>query len=151
MLAEMQKGNFQASLSGWSGRIDPDGIALVEGSPLAIELGDFAGTRDRVACAAEAFFAAARPDQRVLVDDGRIELTIVATAPGRVDTRVTGGGTLSSGKGLSLPGVPLLALVCRQAGSTSPSHDQRAIVMPSGTWSLEPWKALIRECVAQAK
>lgn len=25
MLAEMQKGNFQASLSGWSGRIDPDG------------------------------------------------------------------------------------------------------------------------------
>jgi peptide/nickel transport system substrate-binding protein len=25
MLAEMQKGNFEASLSGWSGRIDPDG------------------------------------------------------------------------------------------------------------------------------
>ncbi len=43
------------------------------------------------------------------------------------------------------------ASVCRQAGSTSPSHDQRATVMPSGTWSLEPWNALIRECVAQAK
>jgi pyruvate kinase len=89
------------------GRLEPASFVLEEGAPLVIEHGDRAGRPGHVFSTADAFFAAARRGERVLVDDGRIELEIVEVAPGRVTTKVTGGGELSGGKGLSLPGVPL--------------------------------------------
>ena len=46
-----------------------------------------------------------RPGDRVLVDDGRIVLEVLAAADGRVRTRVIVGGVVSDHKGLNLPGV----------------------------------------------
>ena len=46
-----------------------------------------------------------RPGDRVLVDDGRVVLEVLATADGRVRTRVIVGGVVSDHKGLNLPGV----------------------------------------------
>jgi len=46
-----------------------------------------------------------RSGDRVLVDDGRVVLEVLATADGRVHTRVIVGGVVSDHKGLNLPGV----------------------------------------------
>ena len=49
-----------------------------------------------------------RPGQTVLLDDGRIALTVLLVTPeGRVRCRVENDGELKSGKGLVLPGVDL--------------------------------------------
>lgn len=50
-----------------------------------------------------------KPGDRILVDDGRVELEVVGADPGagRVETRVTVGGPLSSNKGVNVPGVTL--------------------------------------------
>lgn len=44
---------------------------------------------------------------RVLLDDGRIELAVQSTARGEVHTEVVTGGPLVSGKGINVPGVTL--------------------------------------------
>jgi pyruvate kinase len=46
-----------------------------------------------------------RTGDRVLVDDGRVVLEVLAAAGGRVRTRVIVGGVVSDHKGLNLPGV----------------------------------------------
>jgi pyruvate kinase len=89
------------------GRLEPASFVLEEGSALVIEHGDAAGRPGHIFSTADPFFAAAGRGERVLVDDGRIELEVVDVAPGRVTTKVVGGGELSGGKGLSLPGVAL--------------------------------------------
>jgi pyruvate kinase len=48
-----------------------------------------------------------RPGQRVLLDDGRLQLEVVRTTPDRVTARVMTGGTLSPNKGVNLPDTPL--------------------------------------------
>ncbi|HET6351484.1 MAG TPA: pyruvate kinase [Coriobacteriia bacterium] len=48
-----------------------------------------------------------RTGNRVLLDDGRIELAVTSTAPGVVNTRVVTGGELLSHKGVNVPGVRL--------------------------------------------
>lgn len=44
---------------------------------------------------------------RVLIDDGLLELQVLDTAPGQIHTRVVTGGLLGSHKGINVPGVTL--------------------------------------------
>src|ERR671923_197056 len=55
---------------------------------------------------------ALRPGDRVLLDDGRIELAVRASSDGHADATVVRGGLLGSRKGVSVPGraLPLPAL-----------------------------------------
>jgi len=46
-----------------------------------------------------------RPGDRILVDDGLVELRVEAVEEGRVVCRVVEGGTIRSRKGINLPGV----------------------------------------------
>ena len=48
-----------------------------------------------------------RPGQRMLLDDGRLQLEALGTAAGRLPARVIVGGTLKPNKGLNLPDTPL--------------------------------------------
>ncbi|AWM39496.1 Pyruvate kinase [Gemmata obscuriglobus] len=48
-----------------------------------------------------------RPGHRMLLDDGRLQLTAGETSGGRVQARVTVGGPLHPNKGLNLPDTPL--------------------------------------------
>ncbi len=52
-------------------------------------------------------FAAARPRDRILLDDGRLELRVESLAEDGLRAQVVTGGILSSHKGINLPGVPL--------------------------------------------
>ena len=47
---------------------------------------------------------ALRPGDRVLLDDGRIELSVRAVADGRAEAAVVRGGLLGERKGVSVPG-----------------------------------------------
>ncbi len=48
-------------------------------------------------------------DDRILLDDGRIELRVRGVAPPRVEAEVVLGGAISGGKGINLPGVRVSA------------------------------------------
>jgi pyruvate kinase len=50
---------------------------------------------------------ALRPGDRVLLDDGRIELAVRAVNDGRAEASVVRGGLLGARKGISVPGRPL--------------------------------------------
>jgi pyruvate kinase len=45
-----------------------------------------------------------RTGDRIMIDDGAIELTVTSAAPGEVVTRVVRGGPLTSHKGVNVPG-----------------------------------------------
>jgi pyruvate kinase len=51
--------------------------------------------------------ASARPGSRILLDDGNLELEVLAVSGQQVKTRVVLGGLLKSHKGVNLPGVDL--------------------------------------------
>jgi pyruvate kinase len=51
----------------------------------------------------------ARPGDRILLDDGKLELRVLRTAPPRIRCLVVQGGRLSDRKGMNLPGVAVSA------------------------------------------
>lgn len=80
---------------------------LSAGDALTIARGSFAGGPGRISCSFDALFVAAKPGHRLLVNDGHIELEVVSSTPDALETRVIQGGTLSSNKGINLPGVAI--------------------------------------------
>jgi len=80
---------------------------LVPGARLRLEHGDFDGTSSRVSVAYAGLIDAAQPGDRLLVDDGRIELRVVDREPGALVTDVINGGTLTANKGINAPGISL--------------------------------------------
>lgn len=50
---------------------------------------------------------AVKPGGRILLDDGNLELVVIAVEPDQVDTRVILGGVLKPHKGVNLPGANL--------------------------------------------
>jgi pyruvate kinase len=96
-------------LSGPKIRIGPidTPFDLAPDDALRIEQGRSPGGPGRVSCAFDALFTSVPAGERLLIDDGRIELEVTAVSPGVLDTRVVTGGRLSAHKGINVPGVPL--------------------------------------------
>ncbi len=92
---------------------------LMPGAALRLELGDFDGDAARVSVAFAGLFDAAQPGDRLLVDDGRIELVVRARQPGALVTTVVNGGRLTGKKGINAPGIalPPSAITDRDAAS----------------------------------
>ena len=72
----------------------PAPLTLRDGDTLVITHGQDAGGPGTVACSFDALFTSVAIGQRLLVDDGRIELEVESVAPGRLTTRVINGGVL---------------------------------------------------------
>jgi pyruvate kinase len=87
----------------------PDGrpLDLQNGDPLEIEIGDGIGGPGRVSTTYAPLADAVRRGDTLLLDDGRIQLRVVDSAPGRVSTVVVDGGPLGEHKGINVPGVTL--------------------------------------------
>jgi len=68
-----------------------------------------------VSCSFEALFTSVQPGERVLVNDGRLELRVLDVAPGRIRTQVIVGGLLEGRKGVNLPdtAIPTRALTAK--------------------------------------
>ena len=86
-----------------------DGVALTlrEGQAIRIATGDFAGTHDRLSVQYGGLAASVRAGDRLLLDDGRIELEVDESDGVELMAHVIAGGTLGEHKGITAPGVTL--------------------------------------------
>lgn len=87
----------------------PDPLRLDAGSTLRIAFGHGAGTRERVYTSYRPLVASASPGDRLLLDDGRIELRVLRRGEDEIVTEVTNGGALGPNKGINAPGLALPA------------------------------------------
>ncbi len=89
------------------------GEAKIEaGGSFAFDLDPAPGDATRVHLPHPEIFAAAKPGDNLLLNDGRLRVEIVKAAASRLETRVVFGGTLSDRKGVNLPDtvIPIPAL-----------------------------------------
>jgi pyruvate kinase len=100
-------------LSGPKIRTGPAGsqgpLTLEEGQALRIGPGDKPAEPGRVFTAYTPLIDSAKPGDRLLLDDGRIELRVTAREAGELVTVVVNGGSLGARKGINAPGVALPA------------------------------------------
>lgn len=82
-------------------------LTLKEGETLSIVTGDIAGGPGRISTAFAGLARSVHPGDRLLLDDGRIELRIDFTDGQEIRTMVVDGGQLGEHKGINAPGVPL--------------------------------------------
>ncbi|WP_413874920.1 pyruvate kinase [Albidovulum sp.] len=85
---------------------------LTEGDRFRFDLDPAEGDGRRVCLPHPEIFAVLEPGARLLVNDGKIRLTVDACGPDFADCTVTAGGTISNRKGVNVPDVvlPLAAL-----------------------------------------
>lgn len=88
------------------GEVAP-GVELEPGRPLRLLAEECVGDASRVTVSHRALADDVGPGDRILIDDGRIELVVTSTAPGEVGTEVVTGGALTSRKGVNVPGATL--------------------------------------------
>ncbi|MCX5970575.1 MAG: pyruvate kinase [Coprothermobacterota bacterium] len=84
-------------------------VQLVEGASLILISQQLDGTAERVSTSYPALPDDVKPGDRILVDDGLLELRVAAVAGGEVRTEVVHGGPLGEHKGINLPGVAVSA------------------------------------------
>ena len=84
-------------------------LALSEGAELRIGAGERAGDPGRVFTPYAELIESAQPGDRLLLDDGRVELRVTGHDAGELVTVVVHGGTLGGHKGINAPGVRLPA------------------------------------------
>jgi pyruvate kinase len=84
-------------------------VRLVPGEEFTITVADVPGDRHEASTTYQGLAEDVRPGDRVLIDDGRVLLEVVAVTGDRVRTVVRVGGTISDHKGINLPGVPVSA------------------------------------------
>jgi pyruvate kinase len=82
-------------------------LQLGVGEELRISAGETPGSRDRIFTPYAPLIESAKPGDRLLLDDGRIELRVVGVAPSELVTVVVNGGFLAQHKGINAPGVAL--------------------------------------------
>ncbi|MCU0255517.1 MAG: pyruvate kinase [Vicinamibacterales bacterium] len=93
-----------------TGRLaDKRPIPLEPGGRLVIAAGDFVGGPGRVSTSYAPLVASVRPGDRLLLDDGFIELLVESCDGREMTTRVVSGGALGERKGINAPGVRLPA------------------------------------------
>ena len=84
-------------------------LELREGDALEIAGGEGTGRPGLVCTPYAELVDAARPGDRLLLDDGKIELRVTGRGKGTLTTTVVNSGTLGEHKGINAPGVQLPA------------------------------------------
>jgi pyruvate kinase len=95
------------------GRFANGPVRLVEGASFQLDLdAETAGDAARVALPHPEIFAVLEPGHELLLDDGRLRLSVQRCGADHALTKVVAGGMLSDHKGVNVPGVtlPLSAL-----------------------------------------
>jgi pyruvate kinase len=97
ILADLQGPKFRL------GEIGGGSAQLSEGATFRFDTSESPGSADRVFLPHPQIFEAVEPGHTLLLDDGKIRMTVVEKGPSRIDATVLVGGTISSRKGISLP------------------------------------------------
>ncbi|MDP9239932.1 MAG: pyruvate kinase [Actinomycetota bacterium] len=80
-------------------------VEWATGEIVRITTDDVPGDHDRVSTTYEGLARDVRADDRLLVDDGKVALTVIGVRGNDIECLVVEGGPVSNHKGLSLPGV----------------------------------------------
>ncbi len=94
------------------GRFEDDKILLEAGQTFRLDMEDKPGTEKRVTLPHVEIFKAISEGTELLLDDGKIRLTVEKLGKDFAETRVVAGGPLSNSKGVNVPNavLPLSAL-----------------------------------------
>ena len=87
-----------------TGAIKDGGIELLAGRPLILTTQSILGNDQIVSVDYPDVIGIAKPGNRILLDDGNLELEIVKVYEDQIETQVVLGGVLKSHKGVNLPG-----------------------------------------------
>jgi len=91
-----------------TGRLrDGRAITLTSGEPLTLAVGQEIGGPGRVFTTYAELARKVSKGDRLLLDDGRVELEVESSTPQEIRTRVIEGGELGEHKGINAPRVPL--------------------------------------------
>ena len=85
----------------------PEGVLLEEGARFILTIEDCSGDAARVSTSYKHLPLDVKSGDRILLDDGRIEVSVQKVEGDDVVTEVVHGGVLKSSKGINLPGVKL--------------------------------------------
>lgn len=89
------------------GKMTDGKVELKDGAELILTSKTVLGTSKRVSTAYKGLPKDCRPGDPILLDDGKLRLSVVAVHGTEVHTRVEVGGWLKNNKGMNLPGVAL--------------------------------------------
>jgi pyruvate kinase len=90
------------------GEVEENGVLLVNGAEIIFTTEKVKGTASRVFISYDNFPKEVQPGERILLDDGKLILEVVATDNEKdVRLKVVHGGVLSSRKGVNLPDTKL--------------------------------------------
>jgi pyruvate kinase len=87
------------------GRIEGGKIEIADGESLIVTTREIVGRPGLVPSQYKQLANDVVPGDRILIDDGNLELRVIQVDGTEIATEVTRGGTLSERKGLNLPGV----------------------------------------------
>jgi pyruvate kinase len=85
----------------------PDGVVLQEGARFVLGTAECIGDAARACLTYAGLAGDVKAGDRIMLDDGAIELVVESSGSGEVVTRVVRGGPLSSHKGVNVPGIRL--------------------------------------------
>lgn len=92
-----------------TGKMAGDGMLLVKGQEVVITTDDVLGSDGVIPTIYQSLPHDVHPGSRILLDDGLLELKVVALDGERVRCLVVAGGLLKNNKGINLPGVNVSA------------------------------------------
>jgi pyruvate kinase len=80
-----------------------DGVMILAGQKLTFTNDDIIGTAERVSTPYKDMYKDVHPGERILMDDGKLEVRVLETQGTDVVTEVVYGGSMKSKKGVNLP------------------------------------------------
>jgi pyruvate kinase len=107
------------------GSFKNDWAAIDSGQDFVLDSDPAPGDSTRINLPHPEIFAAIKPGDALLIDDGKLRLTVTQAGPQRIVARVEVGGKISSRKGVSLPHtvVPLAALTAKDLADLEAALD----------------------------
>ncbi len=90
-----------------TGTFEPDKVELVQGQKFTLTTKNIVGSNTISSISFDKLPQDVSAGQRILIDDGLIELTVDSTTDTEIFCTVINGGTVSNNKGINVPGVKL--------------------------------------------
>ena len=91
------------------GSLQQPSYELQSGNGISITTEDISGTETRISTTYQHLPTDVKPGDRILIDDGLIELKVLTTQEKEIFCKVVEGGVLKEHKGINLPGVDISA------------------------------------------